>query len=176
MASSDCKAALLITDRIPGENYKSLLAKSVIYRPKSLAIGMGCDRGVSQETLDQLLKETFERHGLSVKSVKNVSTVDLKNREAGLLSFCERHKWELVCYTREELVKLKDILPNPSEMVMKYLKIPGVSEPAAMLSARTDQLVVEKTKVPMATIAVARIDFSNPVPVCEEKSPAELVR
>ncbi len=162
LAASSSKAALIITDRILSGTYSELLKKSVIYRPKSLAIGMGCDKGTTQEQLDDLLEETFRQNGLSVKSVKNVSTVDLKNREAGLLAFCERHGWELICYTREELVKLKDILPNPSEMVMKYLKIPGVSEPAAMLTAKTDQLVVEKTKAPMSTIAVARINFTAP--------------
>ncbi len=159
LAKSECKAALIITDKIIGEQYRELLKKSVLYRPKSLAIGMGCDKGVAQEQLDTLLHVTFSDNGLSVRSIKNVSTVDLKNREAGLLSFCQRHGWELVCYTREELVQLKDILPNPSEMVMKYLKIPGVSEPAAMLTAKTDQLVIQKTKGAMATLAVARINF-----------------
>lgn len=163
LAASDCKAALLITDRILDAFYAELLKKSVIYRPKSLAVGMGCDRGTTQEQLDKLLEETFQKNRLSVKSVKNVSTVDLKNREAGLLAFCERHGWELLCYTREELVKLKDILPNPSEMVMKYLKIPGVSEPCAMLTAKTDKLVVEKTKAPMSTIAIARITYSEAI-------------
>lgn len=161
LTESDCKAALIITDGILDHKYENLLKKSVIYRPKSLAVGMGCDKGVTQEQLDQLLEDTFKKHGLSVKCVKNVSTVDLKNREAGLLAFCQRHEWELICYTREELNRLKDILPNPSEMVMKYLKIPGVSEPAAMLTAKTDRLVVEKTKVPMATLAVARINFES---------------
>lgn len=161
LAQSDCNTGLIITDRIINETYGELFKKSVIYRPKSLAVGMGCDRGAAQEQLDSLLESTFKHHGLSTQCVKNVSTVDLKNGEAGLLAFCDRHGWELICYTREELVKLKNILPNPSEMVMKHLNIPGVSEPAAMLSARTDQLVVQKTKAPMATIAVARIDFSN---------------
>jgi cobalt-precorrin 5A hydrolase len=163
LAASDSKAALIITDKILGESYAELLKKAVIYRPKSLAVGMGCDRGTAQEELDKLLEETFKKHALSVKSVKNISTVDLKNREAGLLAFCERHGWDLVCYTREELVKLKDIIPNPSEMVMKYLKIPGVSEPAAMLTAKTDKLVIEKTKGVMSTLAVARQEFSNDI-------------
>jgi len=172
LAASECKAALLITDRVLGEPYRELLKKSVIYRPKSLSVGMGCDKGTTQEQLDQLLQETFQKNNLSVKSVKCVSTVDLKNREAGLLAFCERHGWELICYTREELVQLKDILPNPSEMVMKYLKIPGVSEPAAMLTAKTDKLVVEKTKAPMSTLAVARVDFENVSAKAEEKEVA----
>ncbi|MBI2916154.1 MAG: cobalamin biosynthesis protein [Elusimicrobia bacterium] len=157
LANSDCKAALIITDQTLGEEYNLLLKKSVLYRPKSLAVGMGCDRGTDQSELDHLLEETFQKHRLSTRSIKNISTVDLKNREAGLLAFCERHSWDLVCYTREELAQLKDVIPNPSEMVMKYLKIPGVSEPAAMLTAKTDQLVVEKTKGKMSTIAVARI-------------------
>jgi len=159
LVQSNCKAALIITDKIIPEHYQELLKKSVLYRPKSLSIGMGCDKGVAQEQLDELLQSTFQKNGLSIRSIKNVSTVDLKNREAGLLDFCQRHGWELVCYTREELVKLKDILPNPSEMVMKYLKIPGVSEPAAMLTAKTDRLVIEKTKGHMSTLAVARINF-----------------
>lgn len=174
LVASGCKAALLITDRILGEPYADLLKKSVLYRPKSLSIGMGCDKGTTQEQLDKLLEETFQKNNLSVKSVKCVSTVDLKNREAGLLAFCERHGWELVCYTRDELVQLKDILPNPSEMVMKYLKIPGVSEPAAMLTAKTDRLVVEKIKAPMSTIAVARIDFENVARKAEKKEVAEV--
>jgi len=161
LAASDCKAALIISDQMIVEKYPDLAKKSVLYRPKSLAIGMGCDRGVRQEQLDELLEETFKKNGLSTQSIKNVSTVDLKNREAGLLASCERHKWELVCYTRDELAQLKDMLPNPSEMVMKYLKIPGVSEPAAMLTAKNDRLVVEKTKVPMGTLAVARINFDQ---------------
>ena len=161
LAASESKAALIITDKIIAGEFPELLKKAVVYRPKSLAIGMGCDRGVSQEQLDELLTDTFKTHLLSVKSVKNVSTVDIKNREAGLLAFCERHGWDLVCYTRDELSQLKDILPNPSEMVMKYLKIPGVSEPASMLTAKTDKLVVEKTKVPMGTLAVARINFET---------------
>lgn len=161
LADSGCKAALIITDCILGDEYKDLLHKSVIYRPKSLAVGMGCDRGVKQEDLDHLLKKTFEDHNLSLKSIRNVSTVDLKNREAGLLAFCERRGLELICYTREELGKLKDILPTPSEMVMKYLKIPGVSEPAAMLTAKTDKLVVTKVKGNMSTLAVARMNFDH---------------
>lgn len=161
LTESGCKAALIITDTVLSEEYKDLLTKSVIYRPKSLAVGMGCDRGVAQENLDHLLEKTFEENCLSIKCIRNVSTVDLKNREAGLLAFCERRGVELICYTREELGKLKDILPTPSEMVMKYLKIPGVSEPAAMLTAKTDKLVVTKVKGTMCTLAVARMNFDH---------------
>ncbi|HUY33803.1 MAG TPA: cobalamin biosynthesis protein [Pirellulales bacterium] len=147
------KTALIVTDRLLEDEF---LSKTVIYRPKSLVLGIGCDRGVSCRQLEDFVEATFAMRRLSFKCVRNAATVDLKRDEEGLLEFCVKHKLELVCYPSEQLKKVH--APNPSETVEKYVGTPGVSEPAAMLSAGGD-LIVPKQKAPMLTLAVARVNF-----------------
>jgi cobalt-precorrin 5A hydrolase len=144
---------LIVTDRQLDD---WLLPKAVVYRPKSLVLGIGCDRGATADQLDAFVRATLAAHGLSLASVRNVATVDLKQDEPGLNDFCGRHKLELVCYPSD---KLKQVAaPNPSATVEKYTGTPGVSEPAAMLSSG-GELIVPKQKAPMMTLAVARVKF-----------------
>jgi cobalt-precorrin 5A hydrolase len=148
---------LIVTDRLVDDEF---LTKAVVYRPKSLVLGIGCDRGVSCTQIDEFVQTSFAAQRLSFKSVRNVATVDLKQDEEGLQEFCAKHKLELVSYPSEKLKQVR--APNPSATVEKYVGTPGVSEPAAMLSAGGDRpadLIVPKQKAPMLTLAVARVRF-----------------
>ncbi|HET6882952.1 MAG TPA: cobalamin biosynthesis protein [Pirellulales bacterium] len=147
------KTVLIVTDRLIEDEFQ---AKSVVYRPKSLVLGMGCDRGVAVEQVEEFVFSTLEQHRLSFKSVRNLATVDLKQDEPALVEFCARHKLELVCYPSEQLKKVA--APNPSATVEKYVGTPGVCEPAALVSS-AGELIVHKQKAPMLTLAVARIAF-----------------
>jgi cobalt-precorrin 5A hydrolase len=147
------KTALIVTDRLVDEEF---LSKAVVYRPKSLVLGMGCDRGVTCEQVEEFVRSALEQHRLSFASVRNLATVDLKQDEPALVEFCAKHRLEMVCYPSEQLKKVP--APNPSATVEKYVGTPGVSEPAAMLSAG-GELIVPKQKAPMLTLAVARVSF-----------------
>jgi cobalt-precorrin 5A hydrolase len=147
------KTALIVTDRLIEEEF---LNKAVLYRPKSLVLGMGCDRGVSCDDVEQFVFSTLERHQLAFKSVRNLATVDLKQDEPALVEFCAKHKLPMACYPSEQLKKVQ--APNPSATVEKYVGTPGVCEPAALLNSEGD-LIVPKQKAPMLTLAVARIRF-----------------
>jgi cobalt-precorrin 5A hydrolase len=150
----DFDNVLIVTDRLLDEG---LTRKAVVYRPKSLVLGIGCDRGATADQLEEFVHATLASSGLSIKSVRNVATVDLKQDEPGLVEFCTRHKLELVCYPSEQLKRVT--APNPSATVEKYVGTPGVSEPAAMLSSG-GELIVPKQKAPMMTLAVARVNFN----------------
>ncbi|CAM5710216.1 Cobalamin biosynthesis protein CbiG OS=Lysinibacillus sphaericus OX=1421 GN=LS41612_09490 PE=4 SV=1 [Lysinibacillus sphaericus] len=52
-------ATLLITDRLIEQEEEVLLENGVIYRPKSVVLGMGCNRGTSVEEIEQLIDETL---------------------------------------------------------------------------------------------------------------------
>lgn len=147
------KTVLLVTDRLIEEEFH---AKAVVYRPKSLVLGMGCDRGVTLEQVEEFVFTTLARHGLSFQSVRNVATVDLKQDEPALVEFCEKHQLQLMCFPSEQLKKIT--APNPSATVEKYVGTPGVCEPAAIVSSEGD-LIVPKQKAPMLTLAVARVRY-----------------
>ncbi len=101
-------AVLIVTDRLVEEEF---LSKAVLYRPKSLVLGIGCDRGTTCQQIEEFVQTTLAAHKLSFRSVRNVATVDLKQDEAGLNEFCTNHKFELVCYASEKLKQVQ--APNP---------------------------------------------------------------
>lgn len=149
-------AALIVTDRELSEAESAvLLRNTVVYRPKSLVLGIGCNRGTSFEEIEAVVLDTLSELRLSVKSVRNVATIDLKKDEAGLLVLCEKYGWELVTYAPEELNRVE--LLNPSETVFKYTGAYGVSEPAALLSAGAEEWILEKKKSGNVTISMARV-------------------
>ncbi|WP_166245629.1 cobalt-precorrin 5A hydrolase [Paenibacillus turpanensis] len=159
MEGAEFDAALVITDRLldAGEE-AALLGNGVLYRPRSLVLGIGCNRGTSAEEIEGVIAETLAELKLSIRSVRNIATINLKADEEGLLAVCRKHKWELVTYTPEELNAVE--LPNPSETVFKYTGAYGVSEPAARLSSGASSWLLEKRKSGNVTISVTRIPFA----------------
>lgn len=153
-------AALVITHRLLAEHEASaLLANGVLYRPKNIVLGIGCNRGTAMEEIEAVVTETLQELGFSFKSVRNVATIDLKKDEVGLLALCEKQGWELVTYTPAELNEVP--LANPSETVFKYTGAYGVSEPAALRSAGATEWALEKKKSGNVTISVALVPFAD---------------
>lgn len=151
------QAALVVTHRLLAAEEQPILDNGVLYRPKVIVLGIGCNRGTSAEEIEAVIRETLDELRFSLKSVKAVATIDLKKDEAGLLAVCEKFGWPLVWYTPEELNQVK--LEEPSETVFKYTGAYGVSEPAAKLYAGVDKLVLTKKKSGNTTISVALMPY-----------------
>ncbi|AJY76925.1 cobalt-precorrin 5A hydrolase [Paenibacillus beijingensis] len=155
-------AALVVTDRLlTAEEEASLLRNGVLYRPKSLVLGIGCNRGTAAEEIERVILDTLHELKLSPKSVRNAATIDLKKDEQGLLDVCAKYNWRLETFSPEQLNAVP--LANPSETVFKYTGAYGVSEPAARLSSGADGWLLEKRKSGNVTISIARIPFTAEV-------------
>lgn len=156
LVRSDCQAAILITDRILDERFEALLTKSILYRPKSLVIGMGFNSGTMAEEMESAITGVLEIEGLSSASVCNLATIDLKSSDAQLKGLSQKRGWEIQSYTVEQL-KSTPFPSEASESVLKAVGTPAVAEPAAILSSRNTKLILPKTKLGNVTISVARI-------------------
>jgi cobalt-precorrin 5A hydrolase/precorrin-3B C17-methyltransferase len=124
----------------------------VAIRPPSLVLGIGASRGVTLDELDELITSTLAMHHLSARSVSIVATVDAKADEDAINLLCDHTGWTLVTHSADVLATTQ--VPNPSQHPLDAVGTPSVAEAAAM---QHGDLVVEKTKSPMATVAVARI-------------------
>ena len=80
-----------------------ILENGIVFRPKTVVIGMGCNRGTSAEEIEQVIVETLAELNISIKSVKALCTIDLKKDEVGLLEVVEKYGWEFVYYPPAEL-------------------------------------------------------------------------
>jgi cobalt-precorrin 5A hydrolase len=155
---------LVATDRDFRETHPQHWRNAVIYRPKSLVLGLGCDRGASVEMVERGVLALLAKHRLSPKSVKAIATVDRKQDESAFLALSERFGWPFQVYPAPELDRVPGI-ENPSETVKLHVGSRGVAEPAALLCAGAANLHVPKEVYtePDAgrsmTLAVARVPF-----------------
>jgi precorrin-4 C11-methyltransferase len=149
---------LWITDRLVEECGGIPKERVLWYRPKSLVLGVGCERGVATAALEDGLERFLTEHGFSRDSIGTLASVDLKADEQGLLDLARSHNWPTCFYSAEELAAVAG-LPNPSEVVARCVGTPGVAEPAALRAAGTDHLLVEK-QVVSSTFAPQRMTFA----------------
>ncbi|MCH2675857.1 MAG: cobalamin biosynthesis protein [Dehalococcoidia bacterium] len=163
LAASACAAALVVTDKV--DPLDTLLADkiAVVYRPRSLMIGMGCRRGVPVEELESLLIQTFQESNLSLQSVGGIGTAEIKRGEPGLEQLAERHGVDLSFLQADELNDVFETNPNAitskSEQAYGLVGVWGVAEPSALLTAGASELLVTRKNTERATVAVARKNF-----------------
>ncbi len=151
-------AALVVTHRLLAESEQAILRNGVVYRPKVIVLGVGCNRGTSAEEIEGVINETLAELQFSIKSVKALCTIELKKDEAGLLALIAKYGWEFICYSPEQLNSVP--IEEPSETVHRFTGAYGVSEPAAKLYSQADKLVVTKKKSGNVTISVGLICFT----------------
>ncbi len=111
-----------------------------------IILGMGCDRNTSLETLEKAISLALTQAELQLSAVKGLASIDKKNDEVALLKLASLYHWPLHFFNAEQLAKVD--VPNPSEVVRKYMGTPAVAEAAAILAAKTDRndLIIEKYK------------------------------
>jgi cobalt-precorrin 5A hydrolase len=153
---------LIASDRDLAASHHAHWQRAVIYRPRSLIIGLGCDRGIPSEVVARGVDHLLATHGLSAKSVAAIATIDKKADEVAFLELAQARGWPLRIYAAEELDAAAGI-ENPSATVQRHVGTRGVAEPAALLAAGASSLTVAKTVYTepgvgrSMTFAVARV-------------------
>lgn len=161
---SEWEVLLVATDREFHRSHPEHWQKAVIYRPKSLAVGIGCDRGATPEMVERGLRSVFAEEGLSLKSIRAIATLDRKRDEEAIRSLADTLGVPLRVFTAEDLDRVEGI-ETPSETVRFFVGTRGVAEPAALLASSAERLAVPKRiySEPGAgrsmTLAVARVPF-----------------
>lgn len=138
------------------EKYNLVPRETMILRPASLMVGMGCNRGTTEGELMELLISSFKEQNLCIRSIAGFATTSVKEDEQGLLDLAQRLGRPIAFYDRAALNSVETI-ENPSEMVEKHLGVKSVCEAAAILAAENGNLIVPKIKKGNATLAVARM-------------------
>jgi cobalt-precorrin 5A hydrolase / precorrin-3B C17-methyltransferase len=138
---------ILISDRLA-----SVPRPAVIYRPPSLTVGVGCSRGAGAGEIVALIERSLGEAGLSKKSLAYLASVEAKSGEEGLLEAAARLGAPLRFYPAEKLSRVA--VPNPSAVVRGAVGTPSVAEASALVEGA--ELLVEKRKSAMATVAIGR--------------------
>ena len=149
------KGGLIITDKIISDN--AILAKSVIYRPKTLVIGIGIHWDTTKEEILNGIKSIFSKNNLSFASIKSLSSIKKKIPVKGLDEFSKEFNIPLYLFEKEELERIS--VPNPSDTVRKFEGVASVSEASSILLSHGTLLIPKQKFPPNLTISVCRMNY-----------------
>jgi cobalt-precorrin 5A hydrolase len=128
---------------------------TIVLRPPTLALGIGCNRGTSMDEIQAFLTLVFQEQGLSSASIFTIGTTEVKNDEQGILFLAKILGLDIKFYDKPTLNSVTTI-ENPSAMVEKHLGVKSVCEASAILASNNGQLIVPKMKKGNVTLAVAQ--------------------
>ena len=118
--------------------------------PKGLILGIGCKKGTNAAAIQAAVNEALTGH--EPAAVERVATIDLKEKEPGLLVFCAAHDLPLSVYSAEELAAAEGKF-TPSAFVKTVTGVDNVCERAAVRAGGT--ILVPKLAKNGVTVAVA---------------------
>jgi cobalt-precorrin 5A hydrolase len=155
LKSADFKAGLVITDRLLSD--PEILSKCVIYRPKSLVVGIGLHWDTGKDVIESGVKGVFDSNGLAFQCIRNIASVNRGGKVKGLEEFSSEHGIPVEIYEKQALAQVA--VPNPSETVKKFEGTASVSEASSLLSSKGTLVVPKQKFPPNLTVAVARVNF-----------------
>lgn len=128
--------------------------KKLYLIPKVLDLGIGCRKGISESTIERTVRTALKNHGFFYEAIRSVSSIDLKQKEKGLLEFAEKIGAAPSFYSAEELAEAKNEGGfTESDFVRKTTGVGDVCERAAVMHG--GKLIIRKTALNGVTVAIA---------------------
>ena len=123
---------------------------------KPLVVGIGCRKGVFAEQILMAVRQALGNRQLI--EIREITTIDLKANEPGLLEFCRRHNLPLRILA-STTVAARPGLTQPSAWVQQNIGLPGVCEPCALIADTRGKLIVPKTALNGVTVAIVEDQY-----------------
>jgi cobalt-precorrin 5A hydrolase/precorrin-3B C17-methyltransferase len=131
--------------------------RTLVYHPRTLVVGVGCERGTAPDEVIGLIQSVLDCHDLAPAAIAAIASIDVKADEEAIHLAARHFGVAATFFSAEELRLETPRLRNPSDIVAREVGTPGVAEAAALAAAGPDaELLAEKTKSLRATCAIAR--------------------
>lgn len=131
----------------------------LIYRPKTIILGVGCERHASFEELKELALACLAKANIAKECVAAIVSIDLKSDECGIHQLADFFDVPARFFSKEEINQYRDDLQNPSAQVFAEVGVYGVAEGAALAAiGKEGQLILPKQLSKRATCAIGLLD------------------
>lgn len=143
-------AQVIISDRILKTQKNTL-----VLRPKSLVLGVGCKKNIRFQDLEYCFLELLKIRKLSILSVKKIATISLKKQEPAILELCRKYKLELEIIPDEKIRNTSQKFET-SDFVKQITGLPSVAEACSYFGSDQGEPLTGKVKFPGITLAICR--------------------
>lgn len=126
--------------------------ETLLLVPRVLHLGIGCRRGTPVENFREAVDTVLKEHNIHPKAIKQVTSIDIKSNETGLLEFCQEQELPAVFYSAQQLWEVPGEFTK-SQCVLRYTGVDNVCERSSMIGA--EKLLVKKTVRNGVTVAIS---------------------
>jgi cobalt-precorrin 5A hydrolase len=130
----------------------------IFLRPKNIIIGVGCKKNFPKDIFEKNIINTLKELNISLKSVKEIRSIQLKSEEECIKNFSNKYKIPFLTFSSTELNSVFNNNPelNKSDFVYKNTGSWGVAEPSALFSVNNNlTLILTRAEMEGMTIAVS---------------------
>jgi cobalt-precorrin 5A hydrolase len=120
---------------------------------KPLIVGIGCRKGISAERISTVIDDALTKISRRRAEIREISTIDLKAQEAGLLEYCQQHHL-LLRIISQKLIQDRPWVTHSSTWVRENAAVDGVCEPCALLATFRGKLILPKTTRDGVAVAI----------------------
>ena len=128
----------------------------LMYRLRSVVLGVGCSSDAPADEVEALARATLAEAGLSLEGVFAIGTIDRRRDHPAIVHLAKVANAARFGYTAEKLAAVSDV-PTPSTAVLVHVGTPSVCEAAAVLASSDSPILVPKRKSAHATVSVAQL-------------------
>ena len=127
------------------------------YVPKSVIIGVGCERNTSTTEVIELIQKTIDEASIANSAIAALVSIDLKMDETAINEAAAYLDIPLRFFDVHALEAQTPRLKNPSEIVYQEIGCHGVAEASALaMAGENSELITDKQKSKRATCAIAQ--------------------
>lgn len=127
--------------------------------PRIVTVGIGCRKGTDAGVLEEAVLDALQVNHISIESVEQAASIDLKAEEQAITAFCEKYELPFRTFTAEELRETKGDF-TPSDFVKQVTGVENVCERSAVQGSGGGRLIQKKKAGNGVTVAIALRDWS----------------
>ncbi len=151
--ADDAEVSLIVTQ----EPFSAASPLALVYHPKTIVVGVGCERNCAPSELVELVIDQLEYANFSPHSIACVASIDLKSDETAVHALAEHLNVPVRFFNAARLEVEAPRLENPSDIVFAEVGCHGVAEGAALAGVGSKgEMIVPKSKSKRATCAIAK--------------------
>ncbi len=121
--------------------------------PKKMVLGIGCRKNMSADKIIAKISQIFDQLGLHEKTIKALSTIELKKDEAGIEEACQHFKARKIIIP-DAMVKMVESQFEGSDFVYQTTGLYAVSEPCGYIGSGFGSCILEKKKLDGITLSL----------------------
>lgn len=135
---------------------KDIDKRDVCLVPKKYILGIGCKKNTPFHDINNAVYDFLKN--IDVKSIKAVTSIDLKKNEKGIIDFCNNENIDFITFTSKELEKVEGEF-SKSDFVLKTTGVSNVCERSIKCFDENTVIIKNKTIYKGITLALGEIDF-----------------